>query len=54
MVDDDVMARDLLMRFLSLRGYRVCVGLKDGREALRMIEESAPDLLILILSCRRR
>ncbi|ULA59190.1 MAG: hypothetical protein LZF60_90067 [Nitrospira sp.] len=47
-VDDDVMARDLLMRFLSLRGYRVR-GAKDGREALRMIEESVPDLLILDL-----
>ena len=47
-VDDDVMARDLLVRFLSLRGYRVR-GAKDGREALRMIEESAPDLLILDL-----
>lgn len=47
-VDDDVMARELLMRFLSLRGYRVR-GAKDGRDALRMIEESAPDLLILDL-----
>ncbi|HQR14622.1 MAG TPA: response regulator [Nitrospira sp.] len=47
-VDDDVMARDLLMRFLSLRGYHVR-GAKDGREALRMIEASAPDLVILDL-----
>ena len=48
-VDDDVMARDLLVRFLSLRGYRVREA-KDGREALRLVEESAPDLLILDLA----
>ncbi|CAE6717646.1 MAG: response regulator [Nitrospira sp.] len=48
-VDDDVMARELLVRFLSLRGYRVRAA-KDGREALRLVEESAPDLLILDLA----
>ena len=32
-VDDDVMARDLLVRFLSLRGYHVRAA-RDGREAL--------------------
>ena len=47
-VDDDVMARDLLVRFLSLRGYHVRSA-NDGREALRMISESTPDLLILDL-----
>jgi DNA-binding NtrC family response regulator len=47
-VDDDVMARDLLVRFLSLRGYRVRSA-KDGREALHLIGESVPDLLILDL-----
>ena len=47
-VDDDVLARDLLVRFLTLRGYDVRAA-KDGREALRLIEESAPDLLILDL-----
>jgi DNA-binding NtrC family response regulator len=46
--DDDVMARDLLVRFLSLRGYHVRSA-KDGAEALRLISESAPDLLILDL-----
>ena len=46
--DDDVMARDLLVRFLSLRGYHVRAA-KDGAEALRLISESAPDLLILDL-----
>ncbi|MBS0171722.1 MAG: response regulator [Nitrospira sp.] len=48
-VDDDVMARDLLARFLGLRGYRVRAA-QDGREALRMVEESAPDLVILDLA----
>lgn len=48
-VDDDVMARDLLVRFLSLRGYHVRTA-RDGREALRLIGESAPDLLILDLA----
>jgi DNA-binding NtrC family response regulator len=48
-VDDDVMARDLLVRFLSLRGYHVRAA-RDGREALRLIGESAPDLLILDLA----
>ena len=46
--DDDVMARDLLVKFLSLRGYQVRSA-KDGAEALRLISESAPDLLILDL-----
>lgn len=46
--DDDVMARDLLVKFLSLRGYHVRAA-KDGAEALRLISESAPDLLILDL-----
>ncbi len=47
-VDDDVMARDLLVRFLTLRGYHVRPA-NDGREALRLISESPPDLLILDL-----
>jgi DNA-binding NtrC family response regulator len=47
-VDDDALARDLLARFLSLRGYHVRAA-ADGREALRLIEESAPDLIILDL-----
>jgi len=47
-VDDDVMVRELLVRFLSLRGYQVNSA-KDGREALRLIGESVPDLIILDL-----
>jgi DNA-binding NtrC family response regulator len=47
-VDDDVMARDLMVRFLSLRGYQVRSA-TDGREALSLISEATPDLLILDL-----
>jgi CheY-like chemotaxis protein len=45
-VDDDPLVRDLLVQFLSLRGYRT-LGVKDGYEALRVVEEAAPDLLLL-------
>jgi len=42
------MVRDLLVRFLSLRGYRVHAA-QDGREALRMVDHLKPDLVILDL-----
>jgi len=45
-VDDDPLVRDLLVQFLSLRGYRT-LGVKDGYEALRVVEEAAPDLMLL-------
>jgi CheY-like chemotaxis protein len=45
-VDDDPLVRDLLVQFLSLRGYRA-LGVKDGHDALRMIEEVPPDLVLL-------
>ncbi|SPP64898.1 response regulator [Nitrospira lenta] len=45
-VDDDPLVRDLLVQFLSLRGYRT-LGVKDGYEALRVVEEAPPDLLLL-------
>jgi CheY-like chemotaxis protein len=46
--DDDPLVRDLLMQFLSLRGYRV-TGAKDGAEVLQLVEQSAPDLILLDL-----
>jgi CheY-like chemotaxis protein len=46
--DDESLVRDLLMQFLSLRGYRV-IGAKDGTEVLRLVEQSAPDLILLDL-----
>lgn len=47
-VDDEALVRDLLTQFLQLRGYRV-VGAKDGPEALAIVEQSKPDLVILDL-----
>jgi CheY-like chemotaxis protein len=45
-VDDEPLIRDLLVQFLSLRGYRA-VGAKDGYEALSMVDETPPDLILL-------
>lgn len=45
-VDDDPLVRDLLVQFLSLRGYRA-LGVKDGHDALRMVEDMPPDLILL-------
>src|SRR4029079_1618833 len=47
-VDDEPLVRDLLVQFLSLRGYRV-LGVKDGSEALSMLEQTPPDLILLDL-----
>jgi len=47
-VDDEPLVRDLLVRFLSLRGYRA-LGVKDGPEALSMVKQSPPDLILLDL-----
>lgn len=47
-VDDEQLVRDLLVQFLSLRGYRA-LGVKDGAQALSMMEETPPDLILLDL-----
>lgn len=47
-VDDEPLVRDLLVQFLSLRGYRA-LGVKDGPEALSMVKQSPPDLILLDL-----
>jgi len=47
-VDDEPLVRDLLVQFLSLRGYRA-FGVKDGPEALSMVEQGPPDLILLDL-----
>jgi CheY-like chemotaxis protein len=47
-VDDEPLVRDLLVQFLSLRGYRA-LGAKDGPEALSMVEQARPDLILLDL-----
>ena len=47
-VDDEQLVRDLLVQFLSLRGYRA-LGVNDGAQALSMMEETPPDLILLDL-----
>jgi CheY-like chemotaxis protein len=47
-VDDEQLVRDLLVQFLSLRGYRA-MGVKDGPQALSMVEQAPPDLILLDL-----
>ena len=47
-VDDDQLVRDLLVQFLSLRGYRA-LGVNDGTQALTFVEQTPPDLILLDL-----
>jgi len=47
-VDDDHLVCDLLVQFLSLRGYRA-VGVKDGIDALNMVDDTPPDVILLDL-----
>lgn len=47
-VDDDPLVCDLLVQFLSLRGYRA-VGVKNGVDALKMVEDGPPDAILLDL-----
>jgi len=47
-VDDEQLVRDLLVQFLTLRGYRA-LGVKSGADALAMIEQAPPDLVLLDL-----
>jgi DNA-binding response OmpR family regulator len=46
LVDDEAQIRDLLERFLSLRGYKVRVA-SDGQQALTMVKQEAPHLIVL-------
>ncbi len=47
-VDDEPLLCDLLVRFLSLRGYRA-FGVKDGHDALQIVEDTPPDAIVLDL-----
>lgn len=47
-VDDEQLVRELLVQFLSLRGYR-SLGVKDATAALAMIDQAPPDLILLDL-----
>lgn len=44
--EDDAVLRSLYVKKFELAGYRVRIA-ADGEETVRMIEEEAPDLLIL-------
>ena len=46
--DDEQLVRDLLVQFLGLRGYRA-LGVNDGAQALSMVEQDPPDLILLDL-----
>ncbi len=45
-VDDEPLVCALFGRFLSLRGYRA-YGVRNGQDALRMVDEVHPDALLL-------
>ncbi len=45
-IDDEPLVCDLFVQFLSLRGYRA-LGAKDGQSALRIVEETPPDVILL-------
>ncbi len=47
-VDDEPLVCDLLVKFLSLRGYRA-IGVKDGQAALQIIDDRPPDAILLDL-----
>ena len=47
-IDDDPLVCDLLVQFLSLRGYRA-LGVNDGQDALHMAEDVLPDAILLDL-----
>jgi DNA-binding response OmpR family regulator len=47
-VDDEPLLCDLLVRFLTLRGYRA-FGVRNGDEALRIVEGTPPDAIVLDL-----
>ncbi|HEX4702691.1 MAG TPA: response regulator transcription factor [Pseudonocardiaceae bacterium] len=47
-VDDDVNVRDVVRRYLEHAGYQVELA-GDGEQALRLAEESEPDLVVLDL-----
>jgi DNA-binding response OmpR family regulator len=47
-VDDDITVRDVVRRYLERAGYQVQLA-GDGQEALRVIREHEPDLVVLDL-----
>ncbi len=45
-VDDEAMVRNMLVQYLSLRGYRALAA-QHGEEALAIVRDSPPDLALL-------
>jgi CheY-like chemotaxis protein len=45
-VDDEPLVCDLLVQFLSLRGYHA-LGVRNGQDALRMVDEMHPDAILV-------
>ncbi|MGH7207638.1 MAG: response regulator, partial [Nitrospiraceae bacterium] len=45
-VDDDPLILDLLVQFLTLRGYRVRAA-KNGRDALALVRQESPQMILL-------
>jgi len=45
-VDDEAMVRDMLAKFLTLRGYRIRTA-ANGAETLAMVEQEPPQMVIL-------
>lgn len=46
-VDDEVSNTRLISKFLNNLGYHQCIGLNDSRDAVELIRQNPPDLLIL-------
>jgi CheY-like chemotaxis protein len=46
-VDDNELARLLLKRILEKEGLEVCAEARDGQEALAIVRQARPDLIIL-------
>jgi CheY-like chemotaxis protein len=51
-VDDDPIIRDVLVEALQDEGYDV-ISCRDGQEALEVVSEQAPDLILLDLMMPR-
>jgi CheY-like chemotaxis protein len=47
-IDDEPLLCDLLVRFLSLRGYRA-VGVNNGHDALQVVQNRPPEAIVLDL-----
>jgi len=49
LVDENELNQDMLSRRLSRKGYKVAIA-ADGEQAIRMVAESRPDLILMDIS----